>query len=231
MTLQGTSLSTSTPYPGHTFFKHADMDRVPIYEIWLQATRSDVAATVFIVMLLLIACFALNACVETSSRLTWAFARDNALLGSPFLGAVHPHWKVPVWALVANSAVIAIIGFVYLGSSTAFHAFIGSGLLLQQCSYAFPAALLLWYGRLESALPKTRAVNLGFFGWVANVITFLFAPFITIMYCFPVSLPVSGSTMSKWFNFILDCADSCRLYMCCNWGYVPLRHVELVSLC
>lgn len=154
-------------------------------------------------MLLLLACFALNACMETASRLTWAFARDNALLSSRFLGSVHPRFKVPVWALVANSTVIAIIGFIYLGSSTAFNAFIGSGLLLQQCSYAFPAALLLWHGRSESALPRNRAVKLGLFGWVANIVTLLFAPFITIMYCFPVSLPVTGSSMSEFATDLL----------------------------
>lgn len=173
-------------------------------------------------MLLLIALFALNACLETSSRLTWAFARDNALFGAQFLGSVHPRWKVPVWALVANATVIAIIGFIYLGSTTAFNAFIGSGLLLQQISYAFPAALLLWHGRSESALPKERAVKLGPFGWVANIITLLFAPFITIMYCFPLSLPVTGSSMSKWFfSLIMDFANGID-YTCAVIGVMFL---------
>lgn len=148
-------------------------------------------------ILLLIACFALNACQEVSSRLTWAFARDNALIGSRFLGKIDPTLKVPVWALVANAFVIFIIGCIYLGSSTAFNAFIGSGLLLQQCSFAFPAALLLWHRRSDDVLPKTRSVNLGLFGWLANLVTLLFAPFITVMYCFPIELPVTAATMSK----------------------------------
>lgn len=173
------------------------MPSVPIYEIWYQATRSGAAATVFIVMLMMLALFALNAIVEVSSRLTWAFARDNALFGSRFLGEVHPKLQVPVWALVANAGVIFIIGCIYLGSSTAFHAFVGSSLLLQQCSFAIPAALLLWHRRSDAVLPKNRSVNLGIFGWISNVITVLFAILITIMYCFPVTMPVTGSNMSK----------------------------------
>ncbi|KAM0228544.1 hypothetical protein ACHAPO_010621 [Fusarium lateritium] len=133
---------------------------VPIYEIWYQATSSEAAATVFISILLCIASFALNACVECSSRLTWSFARDNALLGSSFFGQVHPSLQVPVWALVANSAVIFIIGCIYLGSTSAFNAFIGCGLLLQQCSFAMPAALLLWHRRTEGVLPQSRAFKL-----------------------------------------------------------------------
>ncbi|KAI5459483.1 amino acid/polyamine transporter I [Mariannaea sp. PMI_226] len=169
---------------------------VPIYEIWLQATRSRVAATIFVVALLLIALFALNACQEVASRLTWAFARDNALLGSSSLASVHPRLQVPVWSLIVNATVIFIIGCIYLGSSSAFNAFIGSGLLLQQCSFAFPAGLLLWHRRSSTVLPPTRGLRLGIMGWIANIVTLLFAPFITIMYSFPVELPVTGSSMN-----------------------------------
>ncbi|KAK1767913.1 amino acid/polyamine transporter I [Phialemonium atrogriseum] len=190
-----------------------DPTGVPIYEIWYQATRSGAAATTFVVILLLIACFALNACQEVSSRLTWAFARDNALIGSRFLGKIDPTLKVPVWALVANAFVIFIIGCIYLGSSTAFNAFIGSGLLLQQCSFAFPAALLLWHRRSDDVLPKTRSVNLGLFGWLANLVTLLFAPFITIMYCFPIELPVTAATM----NYTCAVVGVMFLFSLVNW--------------
>lgn len=148
-------------------------------------------------LLLLIALFALNACQQATSRLTWAFARDNALLGSRYLGQVHSTLQVPVWALLVDALVIFIIGCIYLGSSTAFNAFIASGLLLQQCSFAFPAALLLYHRRSESVLPRGRHVRLGIFGWIANIVTVLFAVLTTVVYCFPVVLPATGSSMSE----------------------------------
>lgn len=144
----------------------------------------------------MIALFALNACQEVTARLTWAFARDNALMASKYLGRVDERLQVPAWALLANAFVILVIGCIFLGSTTAFNAFIGSGLLLQQCTFAIPAALLLWHRRSEAVLPKGRYIRLGALGWVANVVTVLFAPLITIMYCFPIELPVTGSTMS-----------------------------------
>ncbi|KAF5549070.1 amino acid polyamine transporter I [Fusarium mexicanum] len=195
---------------------------VPIYEIWYQASRSEAAATVFISILLCIALFALNACVECSSRLTWAFARDNALLGSRSLGQVHPRLQVPVWALCANSAVIFIIGCIYLGSSSAFNAFIGSGLLLQQCSFAMPAALLLWHGRSDTVLPKSRAFKLGPLGWVANLITLLFAPLITIMYCFPVELPLTGGNM----NYTSAVVGVMAIFATINWFLYGRKHYK-----
>ncbi len=144
----------------------------------------------------MIALFALNGCVEVSARLTWSFARDNALVGSKYIGKVDEKQKVPTWALLANAFVILIIGCFYLGSSTAFNAFIGSGLLLQQCCFAMLAALLLWHRRSDFVLPLNRKVRLGWFGWVANMVTLLFAPLITIIYCFPLTLPVAPSNAS-----------------------------------
>lgn len=110
---------------------------VPIYEIWYQATRSRTAATFFMAILLTAAIVALIAVQQTASRLTWSFARDNALVGSRWVGNIHSSLGVPVWALVANNAVVFIIGCVFLGSSTAFNAFIGTGLILQQVTYAY----------------------------------------------------------------------------------------------
>lgn len=187
----------------------------------------------------MIACFSLNACQEVTSRLTWSFARDNALLGSKYLSKVDSNLKVPVWALIANAAVIFIIGCIYLGSSTAFNAFIGSGLLLQQCSFAIPAALLLWHGRSEKVLPSSRSVKLGIFGWVANVATLLFAPTITVFYCLPVTMPVTSSSMSK-FHFVgfstedtfrWDANKNVRLCLCCDWSHVHICCSQLVSPC
>lgn len=170
---------------------------VPIYEIWVQATRSATAGTVFVACFLVIALISLNACQEVAARLTWAFARDNALIGSSFMAQVDKKLKIPVWALVANSFVIFILGCIYLGSTAAFNAFVSVGLILQQVSFAIPAALLLYHKRSNAVLPKGRYVRLGPFGVIANLVTVLFAILITIFYCFPTELPVTGSNMSK----------------------------------
>lgn len=172
---------------------------MPIYEIWMQATRSKGAATVFMMLLFIAAVMALTAVQQTASRLTWSLARDDALLFSKFIGRVHPTWQVPVWALIVNNFVVFIIGFIYLGSSTAFNAFIGTGLILQQATYAFPAALLLYRGRSSTFLPTNRPFKLRWgMGWVANFLTVAFAVIVMIFYNFPVVLPVTSSNMSEY---------------------------------
>jgi choline transport protein len=110
---------------------------------------------------------------------------------------MHPRFGVPVWALLSNSAVIFIIGCVYLGSSTAFNAMIATGLILQQISYAIPAVLIMYRRRSTTYLPKNRSFRLGYLGWVANILTVVMAIIATVFYNFPTVMPVTASNMSK----------------------------------
>ena len=172
---------------------------VPVYEIWRQATRSDIAATIFLFLLLLAAVFALNATHQTASRLTWSFARDDAIFGSRWLGKINDKQQVPIAALIFNFAIMFIIGCIYLGSTSAFNAFIGTGLILQHVTYAFPAALLMMRKRSPKWLPGSRSFKVpAFVGWAANLTTVGFAMLVLIFYDFPTVIPVTGTSMSEF---------------------------------
>lgn len=170
---------------------------VPIYEIWNQATRSHAVATFFLLVLFSCGVFAMIGCQQTASRLCWALARDNALVGSRWLGRMHTGLGVPVWALIANSCVVFVIGCIFLASTTAFNAMIATGLILQQISYAFPTALLMYRRRSKVFLPSTRYFNLGPFGWIANLLTLAMAIIAAIFFNFPTIMPVTSSSMSE----------------------------------
>jgi choline transport protein len=97
---------------------------------------------------------------------------------------------------------VFVLGCVYLGSTTAFNALVSTGIILQQLSFAFPAALMLYRrakGTLEEVMPsvKTR-FNLPFgVGLIANVLTIVMAILALIFYDLPVVLPVTVGNMSK----------------------------------
>ena len=55
--------------------------------------------------------------VQTSSRLTWSFARDDALVFSQQLKIIDPKLGVLLWALLFNAFWLFVIGCVYLASS------------------------------------------------------------------------------------------------------------------
>lgn len=171
---------------------------VPIFEIWHQAVKSSSGATAMTCLLLLTGVFALNASQQTASRLTWSFARDRALIFSNQLGQIHPKLEVPVWALIFNSFVIFIIGCIYLGSTTAFSAIVGTSLILMQLTFGIPTALLMWRRRADRFLPeKGHTFRMGASGWLFNFITVAWTLLTLVLYCIPLSLPVTGSNMSK----------------------------------
>ncbi|KAK7420837.1 hypothetical protein QQZ08_010238 [Neonectria magnoliae] len=194
---------------------------IPILEIWYQATRSKGAAVTFTSILIVCGCFAVIGCHQTASRLTYAFARDNAIVFSPKLSTVSEKYGVPIYALLANGVVVAVIGFVYLGSTSAFNAMVATGLILLQVSFAFPAALLLWRKRSVRFLPKNRSFRLGPLGWVANVLTIVFAVVALVFYSLPTVLPVTSSNM----NYACAVIGIMFVFGVANWfGYASRNY-------
>ncbi|RAL07143.1 uncharacterized protein BO97DRAFT_438651 [Aspergillus homomorphus CBS 101889] len=189
---------------------------VPIYEVWYQATHLTTAATVFIVLLCLAAVFTLNGAHETASRLPWSVARGNALFGSCWMGKMHESLEVPVWTLLFNFSVIFLIECIYLSSSSAFNAFIATGLTLQHVPYAFSALSLLCRRRESTRLPSSHTFKLpSIFGWAANIITVCFAILVLVFYSFPATMPVMGSNM----NYTAAVLGFMTIFAVINWVF------------
>jgi choline transport protein len=68
--------------------------------------------------LFVISCVAFNAVHQTASRLTWSFARDEALFYSRNLSSIHSSLSIPLYALILNGVCVFLVGIVYLCSST-----------------------------------------------------------------------------------------------------------------
>lgn len=172
---------------------------MPIYALWCTATKSDAAGTVFQVCLALNLGFVANASQQTTSRLLWAFGRDNGLILSKTFSSLHRRLEVPVWSLLINSFWVLVFGCIYLGSTAAFNAILNSCIILQIVSFAIPCILLLLRKRSPSILPENRTFKLrGALGWIANTIVVITAIIQVVFFSFPPALPVSGSSMSKY---------------------------------
>ncbi len=168
---------------------------LPIFEIWLQATNGK-AAVAFCIIVIFLAIFGVNAIMQTASRLTWSFARDDALIFSKFLNRVNPSLGVPIYALLFNQLIVMIIGCIYLGSTTAFAAIVGSQVVLQQCSFAIPILLLMVGGRNSRHLPSA-GFRLGPLRWFLNTVTVAWTLLQLVIYNLPYFLPVTSTNMSQ----------------------------------
>ena len=140
--------------------------------------------------------------------------------------------EVPVWGLTLNAAGTFIVGCIYLGSTAAFNAIINSCIMLQIVSFAFPCVLLVIQKRNDSVLPPERAFKVpGLVGWVANVIMIVFAMVEVIFFSFPTELPVSGSSMSKYYCYYQLLVISAGLVTLMEWPGKLLYRLRLRGLC
>jgi amino acid transporter len=107
-------------------------------------------------------------CTTAASRCTWAFARDGAIPGSGWWTVVNKKLDVPLNAMMLSMVVQLLLGLLYFGSTAAFNAFSGVGVICLTTSYAAPIAISLLDGRKKI---KHGAFYLGKLGAFCNVVS------------------------------------------------------------
>ncbi|KAF1344390.1 amino acid permease [Delphinella strobiligena] len=167
---------------------------LPLAELFRQTTQSAGGAFGLTFMLFI----ALGPCVVSSQlstgRVFWAFSRDGALPFSSVWSKIHPTFQVPLNAQLAVTAIMAALGCLYLGSSTAFNSLLGTAVTINNCAYMIPILTNLLSGR--------RNMHRGTFhmegtkGVVVNIITVGWLTFAIIFFSFPYYQPVTAENMN-----------------------------------
>ncbi|CAG9953791.1 unnamed protein product [Clonostachys rosea f. rosea IK726] len=94
------------------------------FELNRQAFRSDTAAIAVLLAVICLGFFILLAIFQTSSRVTWSFARDKGLAFNKILESIHPTLGIPVnagWLNVIISALLDFCSLHHLQVSVSFH--------------------------------------------------------------------------------------------------------------
>lgn len=139
--------------------------------------------------------FATTSIMTTSSRMTYAFARDGGLPFSRFFARVHKKLDVPLEALCLTNLVVLVFGCIFLGSSSAFNAITSASVVALGLSYGIPVAINLLRGR--RMLPENRPFRLPeWIAWPANIAGVCFTILTTVLFVFPPGLPVTGNNMN-----------------------------------
>lgn len=135
----------------------------PLLQIFLNATNSHAGSICLLLFPLICLLFATITIMTTSSRMTYAFARDGGLPASRFFARVHGKLELPLNALYLTTACVVIFGCIFLGSSSAFNAIISASVVALGVSYAIPPAVNCLRGR--KCLPPRAFVLPGLLGW------------------------------------------------------------------
>jgi amino acid transporter len=140
----------------------------PLPTIIASAVGSEGGTFGLLVPLLVLAIFCGIGCTTATSRCTWAFARDGAIPGSKWWKVVNKKLDVPLNAMMLTMVVEILLGLIYFGSTAAFNAFSGVGVICLTLSYAVPIVVSLLGGRTHLKYGK---FDLGFFGLICNIVS------------------------------------------------------------
>ncbi|KAF6818210.1 amino acid transporter [Colletotrichum plurivorum] len=169
----------------------------PFMQIYLDATKSRPASTVMSLMLIMVATAATVGGIASSSRTLWAFARDKAVPFDSYFSHIDKRLQVPVRAVVAVTVAQVLLGFLYLGNTTAFNAVLSMAIIGVYISYSIPIAYMLVAGRKKLAPREYGPFKLGsWLGPLLNVVSLVWMTVVVIFSTFPSTQPVTLQNMN-----------------------------------
>jgi len=183
---------------------------IQVFDIATKSRAGSVCLTMFPLICM---AFTTTSLFTASSRMTYAFARDNGLPWSRELAMILPNLKSPLYALCVSWAGVFVFGLVYLGSESAFNAITAAAVVWLNLSYALPVAINLFYGR--KLLPNRRFKLPGPLGWTFNIIGVCYVSFTSILFLFP---PVDHPDASQ-MNYCVV-AFAILMVLCFGWWVV-----------
>lgn len=204
----------------------SDPTGFPFLYVFRQAvsTGGVNALTIVILILAIDPNIAFNA---STSRQTFAFARDNGLPFAQWVAHVHPTLKVPANAVALTCGITMLLSLINIGSTAAFNAIISLQIVALMASYSISISCVL-YRRLTDTLPHARW-SLGKFGVPINVFGIAYALF-AFFWCFwPNTTPVELETFNWAVVIFVAVVISCVVayFVKGRKVYVgPVEHVE-----
>ncbi|QIX01415.1 hypothetical protein AMS68_006932 [Peltaster fructicola] len=184
-----------------------DVVSFPLAAIYRQATNSDAATTALLVIFIIDIIICITGAYMAAGRMLWTLARDNAVPGAGLVRRVNPIFRNPFNAQLIITFWLVVLGCIYIGSVTAFNAFVGVFCILATMSYM--AAIL------PNLITARRYVPRGPFWMPARIaypvmaVACAYTLVFNVLYMFPYVYPVDATTM----NYSCVMAGGCTLLL------------------
>ncbi|MCJ1382947.1 hypothetical protein MMC17_006060 [Xylographa soralifera] len=197
----GAGFVTAILYMIAIFYAISDLDPVvsgasnfPLAVIYSQATGSNAGTVGLLLVILLPLICTIIGCYITAGRTLWTLARDDATPSSRHLGRISATWRNPFNATLVCGSVCTVLGCIYVGSSTAFNAFVGSFVVFSTLSYIAAIGPHLLSKR-SNVVPGPFWMK-GMLGFIVNTLACCYIIVFVVIYCFPYALPVTAANMN-----------------------------------
>lgn len=172
----------------------ASVPSFPLAGIYMQATGTRAGALGLLIVVFLSTFITCIGCYITAGRTFWTLSRDEATPFSHIFRKVHPKYQNPFNATLFCGTICTVMGCIYVGSTTAFNAFVGSYIILSTLSYISAILPHLLSGR-KNVQPGWFWMK-GAAGFIVNSIVCLYIVVFIVIFCFPYALPVDAKSMN-----------------------------------
>jgi amino acid transporter len=189
----------------------------PLAEIYRQATGTRGGALGLLIVAFLPTLVTCVGCYITAGRTLWTLARDNATPFSSFVSRINSKTHNPFNATLICGCLITILACIYVGSSTAFNAFVGSYVQLSTLSY-FTAIF-------PHVLSRRSSITRGYFwmkgavGYIVNIVSCIYILAFIVIFCFPYALPTDAKSM----NYASLITGGLTIFIAI-WWFIHQRH-------
>ncbi|KAJ5901550.1 hypothetical protein N7495_002078 [Penicillium taxi] len=183
------------------FYSIQDIDAVsnssynfPLAEIYHQATGTRGGALGLLIVAFIPTLVTATGCFLTAGRTLWTISRDRATPFHKWLGHINSTFQNPFNATFVCGCIVTILACIYLGSTTAFSAFVGCFVQLSSLSYflaIFPHILT----RRSSFVPGPFFMN-NLIGYIINILSCIYILAFVVIFCFPYALPTDAASMN-----------------------------------
>ncbi|KAH7033523.1 amino acid/polyamine transporter I [Microdochium trichocladiopsis] len=187
----------------------------PVPAIIKSAVGNDGGAFALLIPLMVLAILCGIGCTTACARAVWAFARDGAIPGSKWWAKVHTGLDVPLNAMMLSMVVEIILGVIYFGSSAAFNAFSGVGVICLTAAYATPIVISMAERRKTI---QTASFNMGnALGYFCNTVAVGWTLLAIPLFCMPSTIPVDPAFMN-YASVVFFVFSAVSIFWYLAWG-------------
>ncbi|KAI9307658.1 amino acid/polyamine transporter I [Cunninghamella echinulata] len=171
--------------------------------------------------------FSGSALTLSSSRLLYAFALDGATPFSHYLCRIHPKTRTPVFAVWANVIFAALIGLLFIISTTAYNAIVSVNTVASSFAYFIPIFLRLTVARKTF---QPGPFHLGKYANMIHLTSCCWILFTSVLFLCPTEYPITPLNMnysSLIITLVIGASVLYYQYSAKYWFTGPERSTQL----
>ncbi|KAF2967697.1 hypothetical protein GQX73_g5874 [Xylaria multiplex] len=167
----------------------------PVPAIIKSAVGNSGGAFALLIPLLVLGIICGIGCTTATSRSIYGFARDGAIPGSKWWKVVHPKLDVPLNGMMLSMVIQIALGLIYFGSTAAFNAFSGVGVIALTAAYSAPIFVSMLEGRKTVS---TGSFFLGKIGWACNIVSISWTLLVIPLFSMPTTVPIVDPSLVNY---------------------------------